>query len=187
MSAYESKTMDEALGKMDDLQFRMIEENDEERNLISNNSTNSSFSLLESWLKKCSVRSRAHTAAAITCERLYHLISVPTILLGGTAAGLAFWATSDENGTSHHVRVLVASLSATSTMFASLTRLFRFNEIGYQHKMAAGMYSQLCRKIEVNVFSASPLTSVNGIQTLLAEISVQFSNTIAFSPEIKVT
>jgi len=184
LSAYESKSMGEAIGKMDDLQFR-INEDDEETGLL-NSSTSSSYSLLESWLKKCSLRSRAHAMASINSGRLYFLISIPTILLGGAAAGLAFWATSDENGTSHEVRVTVAALSATSAVFSSLTRLFRFNELGYQHKMAAGMYSQLCRKIEVNVFSPSPLTSINGIQTLLAEISVQFSNTIAFSPQIKV-
>jgi len=197
MSVYESKSMGEALGKMDDLQYKIVQDeridddnkhkdNDEERSLVSKTQRNSSYSLLESWLKKCSLRSKAHTDASVKCGIMYYLISLPTIILGGTATGLAFWATSDENGTSHQVRVMVAGLSATSTMFASLTGLFRFNETGYQHKMAAGMYSQLCRKIEVNVFSPSPMTSINGLQTLLAEISVQFSNTIAFSPQINI-
>ena len=192
MSVYKTKSMGEALDKMDDLQYRMVHQNanenvDEESNLVNNNyQRNSSYSLLESWLRKCSLRSRAHTFASVRCGILYYTISLPTIILGGAATGLAFWATSDENGTSHRVRVMVAALSATATMFASLTGLFRFNEIGYQHKMAAGMYSQLCRKIEVNVFSPSPMTSINGLQILLAEISVQFSNTIAFSPQINV-
>ena len=197
MSVYESKSMGEALGKMDDLQYKIVQDekidddnkhkdNDEERSLVSKTQRYSSYSLLESWLKKCSLRSKAHTDASVKCGIMYYLISLPTIILGGTATGLAFWATSDENGTSHQVRVMVAGLSATSTMFASLTGLFRFNETGYQHKMAAGMYSQLCRKIEVNVFSPSPITSINGLQTLLAEISVQFSNTIAFSPQINI-
>ena len=191
MSVYESKSMGEALDKMDNLQYRMVHQNkntdaDEESNLVNSDQRNSSYSLLESWLKKCSLRSRAHSAASIKCGILYYTISLPTIILGGAATGLAFWATSDENGTSHRVRVMVAGLSATATMFASLTGLFRFNESGYQHKMAAGLYSQLCRKIEVNVFSPSPMTSINGLQVLLAEISVQFSNTIAFSPQINV-
>ena len=191
MSVYESKSMGEALDKMDNLQYRMVHQNkntdaDEESNLVNSDQRNSSYSLLESWLKKCSLRSRAHTAASVKLGILYYTISLPTIILGGAATGLAFWATSDENGTSHRVRVMVAGLSATATMFASLTGLFRFNESGYQHKMAAGLYSQLCRKIEVNVFSPSPMTSINGLQVLLAEISVQFSNTIAFSPQINV-
>lgn len=184
MSAYGSSTMDEAFGKMNNLQFRMVTSDmDEENNLVPKGT---SFSLLESWLQKCSLRSRAHNAASIRCSAMYNLLSIPALLFGGGAAGLAFWATSDENGTSHEVRVAVAGFSAVSTVFSSMTRLFRFSEREYQHKMASGMYSQLCRKIEVNVFSPSTENSVSGIQALLAEISVQFSNIVTFSPQIKV-
>lgn len=189
MSAYNAKSMTEAFGKMDDLQFRMVkDDDDEEKNLIpKNSSTSSSCTLLESWLRKCSLRSHAHTSASINCSRLYNLISIPKLVSGGAAVALSFWATSDSNGASHEVRVAVAALSAAATFLDSLVRLFRFSEKESQHKMAAGMYSQLCRKIEVNVFSDSPETSMHNMNSLLAEISVQFSNILTFSPHIKVT
>lgn len=187
MSAYNAKSMEDAFGKMDELQFRMVnDDDDEEKNLIPRREENSTSSLLESWLKKCSLRSHAHSAASITCRRMYNLISIPKLLCGGAAVALSFWATNDTNGTSHEVRVAVAALSASSTFLDSLVRLFRFSEKEFQHLMASGMYSQLCRKIEVNVFSPSPHTSIHGMNALLAEISVQFSNIVTFSPHIKV-
>lgn len=186
MSAYNANSMQDAFGKMDELQYRMVKDDeDEEKNLIpkENDKTNC---LLESWLRKCSLRSHAHTSASINCSRLYNWISVPKILCGGSAVALSFWATSDENGASHEVRVAVAALSATSTFLDGLVRLFRYSEKEFQHKTAAGMYSQLCRKIEVNVFSDSHQTSMRNMNSLLAEISVQFSNILTFSPHIKV-
>jgi len=184
MSAYNAESMVDAFGKMDDLQFRMVkDDHDEEKNLIPKNS---SGTLLESWLRKCSLRSRAHSSASINCSRLYNLISVPKMVCGGAAVALSFWATSDTNGTSHGVRVAVAALSASSTLLDALTRLFRFSEKEFQHSMAAGMYSQLCRKIEVNVFSDSPETSMHNMNSLLAEISVQFSSILTYSPHIRV-
>ena len=187
MSAYNAESIQDAFGKMDDLQYRMVKDDeDEEKNLIPKNSSNSSSTLLESWLRKCSLRSRAHSSASISCHRLYNLISVPKMVCGGAAVALSFWATSDTNGTSHGVRVAVAALSASSTLLDALTRLFRFSEKEFQHSMAAGMYSQLCRKIEVNVFSDSPETSMHNMNSLLAEISVQFSSILTYSPHIKV-
>ncbi|CAM9105023.1 unnamed protein product [Sphacelaria rigidula] len=161
MSAYGAESMQDAFGKMADLQFRMVnDDDDEEKNLIpksSNNaSPNSSYSLLESWLRKCSARSHAHSAASVMSNRMYNLISIPKLVAGGAAVALSFWATSDTNGASHDVRVAVAALSAMSTFLDGLVRLFRFSEQEFQHKMASGLYSQLCRKIEVNVFSSSP-------------------------------
>lgn len=189
MSAYNAKSMQDAFGKMDELQFRMVkDDNDEEKNLIpkSDKSNNNSNSLLESWLRKCSLRCHAHSSASIRCSRLYNLVSIPKLVCGGTAVALSFWATSDENGTSQEVRVAVAVLSAASTFLDSLVRLFRFSEKENQHRMASGMYSQLCRKIEVNVFSDSPETSMQNMNALLAEVSVQFSSILTFSPPIKV-
>lgn len=186
MSAYGAQSIKDAYGMMDDLQFRMVnDDNDEEKNLIPKPSVNSQCSLLESWLKKCSLRSHAHTAASIASNRMYNLISIPKLLAGGAAVALSFWATSDTNGTSHNVRVAVAALSATSTFLDGLVRLFRFSEKEFQHKMAAGMYSQLCRKIEVNVFS--PETSMRNMNSLLAEISVQFSHILTFSPHLRIS
>ena len=121
------------------------DDDDVERNLIPKSSgtkgTGSECSLLESWLKKCSLRSHAHNAASIASSRMYNLISIPKLFAGGAAVALSFWATSDSNGTSHNVRVAVAALSATSTFLDGLVRLFRFSEKEFQHKMAAGMYS----------------------------------------------
>ena len=178
--------MQDAYGKMDDLQYRMVkDDDDEEKNLIPKNSANSTC-LLESWLKKCSLRSRAHSSASAACNTLFNLLSIPKLVAGGAAVALSFWATSDTNGTSHEVRVTVAALSATSTLLDGLVRLFRFSEKEFQHKMASGMYSQLCRKIEVNVFSSSPETSMRNMNSLLAEISVQFSHLITFSPHVRL-
>lgn len=186
MSAYNAKSMTEAFGMMDDLQLRMVkDDNDEEKNLIPR-STKGSTTLLESWLRKCSLRSHAHSAASINCSRMYNLISIPKLVCGGGAVALSFWATSDTNGTSHTVRVAVAGLSAMSAFLDSLVRLFRFSEKEYAHRTAAGMYSQICRKIEVNVFSDTPETSMHNMNSLLAEISVQFSNILTFSPHLKL-
>ena len=185
MSAYNAESIQDAFGKMDDLQYRMVKDDeDEEKNLIPKCSN--SCTLLESWLRKCSLRSRAHSSASINCNRLFNLLSVPKMVCGGAAVALSFWATSDTNGTSHGVRVAVAALSASSSLLDALTRLLRFSEKEFQHSMAAGMYSQLCRKIEVNVFSDSPETSMHNMNSLLAEISVQFSSIITYSPHIKV-
>ena len=75
MSAYNAESIQDAFGKMDDLQYRMVKDDeDEEKNLIPKNSSNSSSTLLESWLRKCSLRSRAHSSASISCHRLYNLI-----------------------------------------------------------------------------------------------------------------
>lgn len=188
MSAYDASSVQDAFGKMDELQYRMVkDDDDEEKNLIPRNQENSSTCcLLESWLKKCSLRSRAHSLASVNCHRMYNLISIPKLVAGGAAVALSFWATNDTNGTSHDVRVAVAALSATSTFLDGLVRLFRFSEKEFQHKMASGMYSQLCRKIEVNVFSSSPETSMRNMNSLLAEISVQFSHIITFSPHVRL-
>lgn len=188
MSAYNADSIRDAFGKMDDLQFRMIkDDHDEEKNLIpKSNEREKPCCLLESWLKKCSLRSHAHSSASVMCRRMFNFISIPKILCGGFAVALSFWATSDVNGTSHEVRVAVAILSATSTFLDSLVRLLRFSEKEFEHRMASGMYSQLCRKIEVNVFSPSPETSMKNINSLLAEVSVQFSNIITFSPHITI-
>lgn len=187
MSAYNAKSMTEAFGMMDDLQFRMVkDDNDEEKNLIPRTTNKGSTTLLESWLRKCSLRSRAHSSASIACSRMYNLISIPKLVCGGGAVALSFWATSDTNGTSHTVRVTVAGLSAMSAFLDGLLRLLRFSEKEYAHMTAAGMYSQICRKIEVNVFSDSPETSMHNMNSLLAEISVQFSNILTFSPHLKL-
>lgn len=187
MSAYNADSMQDAFVRMDDLQFRMVKDDeDEESNLIPKDNNNRSCTLLESWLKKCSLRSYRHSVASINCGRLYNLISIPKLICGGAAVALSFWATSDSNGTSHEVRVAVAALSATSTFLDSLVRLFRFSEKESQHKMAAGMYSQLCRKIEVNVFAVSRESSLQNMNSLLAEVSVQFSNILTFSPHVTV-
>lgn len=189
MSAYKADSMQDAFVKMDELQFRMVrDDNDEEKNLIPKNtlsSSSSSCTLLESWLKKCSLRSHRHSVASINCGRLYNLISIPKLVCGGAAVALSFWATSDSNGTSHQVRVSVAALSAASTLLDSLARLLRFSEKEAEHKMAAGLYSQLCRKIEVNVFGDQRESAAN-INYLLAEVSVQFSNILTFSPHVNV-
>jgi hypothetical protein len=186
MSVYNTDSVQDAFSKMGDLQYRMVkDDNDEEKNLIPKGSSGSSTSLLESWLLKCSLRSRAHSSASIACNLMYNIISIPKLVCGGAAVALSFWATSDTNGSSHEVRVAVAVLSATSTFLDGMIRLFRFSEKEFRHSMAAGLYSQLCRKIEVNVFSPSPETSVQNMNTLLAEVSVQFSNIITFSPNLK--
>jgi len=186
MSAYNAKSMQDAFGKMGDLQFRMVkDDNDEEKNLIPRSDHKNSNFLLESWLRKCSLRCHAHSSASIRCGRLYNFVSIPKLVCGGSAVALSFWATSDENGASQEVRIAVAVLSAASTFLDSLVRLFRFSEKENQHRTAAGMYSQLCRKIEVNVFSDSPETSMHNMHNLLAEVSVQFSNILTFSPPIK--
>lgn len=190
MSAYGAESVQDAFGKMGDLRFRMVnDDDDEEKNLIpsKNALSDSSCSLLESWLRKCSVRSHAHSAASVTANRMYNFISIPKLIAGGAAVALSFWATSDTNGASHDVRVAVAALSATSTFLDGLVRLFRFSEQELQHKMASGLYSQLCRKIEVNVFSSSPETSMRNMNSLLAEISVQFSHILTFSPNVRVS
>lgn len=187
MSAYDASSVQDAFGKMDELQYRMVkDDDDEEKNLIPKSSRESSCCLLESWLKKCSLRSRAHSSASVTCRRMYNLISIPKLVAGGASVALSFWATNDTNGTSHDVRVAVAALSATSTFLDGLIRLFQFSEKEFEHRMASGMYSQLCRKIEVNVFSTSPETSMRNMNSLLAEISVQFSYIITFSPHIRL-
>lgn len=192
MSVYNTDSIEDAFGKMGNLQYRMVkDDNDEEKNLIPKqtgdiSSPSSTTSLLESWLLKCSLRSRAHSAAAISCNFMFNIISVPKLICGGAAVALSFWATSDTNGSSHDVRVAVAVLSALSTFLDALIRLLRFSEKEFQHSMAAGLYSQLCRKIEVNVFSPSIKTSMQNLDTLLAEVSVQFSNIITFSPNLKL-
>ena len=109
------------------------------------------------------------------------IVSIPKLLFSGAATALSFWATSDLNGSSHEVRVLVATLSAVSTILSSLSQFLRFDEAQYRHQMAAGMYSQLCRKIEMLIFSDNPVETSE-----VAEIAARFANIATFSPQIHV-
>ncbi|ACH46864.1 unknown [Feldmannia species virus] len=143
----------------------------------------SSRTLMESWLKKCSARAHEHSRESLRSGFANRMLSVPKLFFGGAATALSFWATSDLNGSSHRVRVLVAVLSAISTVLASLSQFLRYDESQYRHQMAAGMYTQLCRRIELSFFSEDE-GGVN--DAVLAEIAAGFSNVATFSPQINI-
>ena len=181
--------MDEALKKMGDLRHQIIEDEFEKgaalgvRQWERKNKEGGSLMLLETWLTKCSIRAREHARLSMRNGTLDVILSIPKLFFGGAATALSFWATSDINGSSHEVRVLVATLSAVSTILASLGQFLRYDEAKFRHQMAAGMYSQLCRKIEMLVFS--DFSDSTGSRDV-AEIAARFANIATFSPQIRV-
>ncbi|AAR26861.1 FirrV-1-A37 [Feldmannia irregularis virus a] len=177
MSVYDTSAMDETLKKMGELiqddEYADVEQNNNKRSLM----------LLKTWLTKCSIRARTHAKLSMRAGVLDVMLSIPKLFFGGAATALSFWATSDINGSSHGVRVLVATLSAVSTILASLGQFLRYDEARFRHQMASGMYSQLCRKIEMLVFSDFSDSTGNRD---VAEIAARFANIATFSPQIQV-
>lgn len=186
MSVYNANSMEEALSKMRDLQFKIVDDGDtkdmeEVRSLVDGKIT-----LLGSWLKKCSLRAALHSRVSLRCGALNLVITIPKLLFSGGATALSFWATSDANGSSHEVRVVIAILSALSTILTSLAQFLRLDEKQYRNQMAAGMYTQLSRRIEMNIFNDDLKNSVPGMSSLLAEIAVGFSSIATFSPQLNI-
>lgn len=209
MSVYDCKSLDDAFKKMEELQYKVIDDDfcegeqidevdnnqddnnsnskhtaDEEKQLMSTTSRKSSFTLMESWLRKCGKRAATHSKLSISYGRWHKFINIPKILLGGAATALSFWATSDENGTSHEVRLVVAILAGGSSVFTTVGQFLNYKELQQDHRIASGMYSQLCRKMELNIFRPSTKSAVVGIDRFLAEIAIEFSNIVTFSPQI---
>lgn len=146
---------------------------------------NTSMSLLETWLRACSIRSQAHLEESYLHRRSANYIAVPEILAGGAATGMAFWSVGTGEGSPRSVRLVVAVLSCASMILKSLENVFHFTELENRHIKASDSYSELCRKIEVNVFTPNHLRQ--NAQMFLEEVSLKYSQTLSSSPPINVT
>ncbi len=146
---------------------------------------NTSMSLLETWLRACSIRSQVHLEKSYLYRKRAHLISVPEVLVGGVATGMAFWSVGSGEGSPRSVSLLVAVLSSVSMVLKSLETVFNFTDISNKHVKASDSYSELCRKIEVNVFTPTHLRQ--NAQLFLEEVSLKYSQTLSSSPPINIT
>lgn len=148
-------------------------------------SGNTSMSLLETWLRACSIRSQVHLEMSYLYHRRSYFITVPEILAGGAATGMAFWSVGSGEGSPRSVRLVVAALSCVSMVLKSLESVFQFTDMANRHTKASDSYSELCRKIEVNVFTPNHLRQ--NAQLFMEEVSLKYSQTLSSSPPINVT
>jgi len=147
--------------------------------------TNLSVSIIETWLRSCSLRSQAHLEEGHLYKKRSIAFKIPEMLTSGGATAMAFWAAGTGEATSTTIRLIVAILACTSTILKGLDAFLDFSGLEHRHNTASNDYSRLCRKIEVNIFTPNHLKP--NIQAFMEEISLTYSHTLSTSPPIDIS
>jgi len=147
--------------------------------------SNLSVSIIETWLRSCSLRSQAHLEEGRIYKKRSIAFKIPEMLTSGGATAMAFWAAGTGEATSTTVRMIVAVFACTSTILKGLDAFLDFAGLEHRHNTASNDYSRLCRKIEVNIFTPNHLKP--NIQAFMEEISLTYSHTLSTSPPINIS
>jgi len=152
--------------------------------VYENDWTNLSVSIIETWLRACTVRAQYHLEESCIFKKKSTHIKIPEMLTSGGATAMAFWAAGTGEATSTTIRLIVAALSCTATILKGLESFIYFYGLENRHHTASNDYSRLCRKIEVNIFTPNHLKP--NIQAFMEEVSLTYSHILSTSPPINV-
>lgn len=99
------------------------------------------------WHRRLSILHNAHTRCTTLYERRNLVLGVPVVGLT-TIVGTSIFATLASTSQDIRVKILIALLSLTAAVLASLQTLLRYSEQSQKHKAVAVQYGILRREIE---------------------------------------
>src|SRR2546425_1545853 len=99
------------------------------------------------WHRRLCILHNAHTRCATLYDRHNLLLGAPVVALT-TIVGTSIFATLASTSQNIRVKILIALLSLTAAVLASLQTLLRYSEQSQKHKAVAVQYGILRREIE---------------------------------------
>lgn len=158
----------------------------EKEKIYPNEWTDSSMNLVESWLKICRDNAEKYADAARKARSMNRVLSVPTIILGTLATALSFWSagsdpcSGDDDGDELGIKVGVAALTSGVAVLGGVNSLYSFNEKMSRCISAAGAFTNLARRIEIQVYIANHLRAQS--EVVLTDFSAELASLVQHSP-----
>ena len=115
--------------------------------------SSSQAELLENWKVKVRRAQMAHYAAANRCERRHLYLGVPVVILSAVTGALVF---ADLSKLFDWVTWAVGFASITISILAGLQTFLKLAERAEQHRVAAGRFGNLKRKLDAVIVSSPP-------------------------------
>lgn len=154
--------------------------------IYPNEWTNSSMNLIESWLKICRDNATKYAAAARKARSMNRLIAVPTIILGTLATALSFWSagsdpcSGDDDEDELGIKIGVAALTSGVAVLGGVNSLYSFSEKMSRCISAAGSFTNLARRIEIQVYLANHLRAHS--EVVMTDFSAELASLVQHSP-----
>lgn len=155
--------------------------------VYENGWTDSSIGLMEKWFEKCEEAAEDHLLAAIAARKKHVCVSLPSIVVGSAATGLAFFSVGDNDtdaGTTEatSISVALAVLTSALSVLGGLNSLFSLSTRQSLHTTAASNFQNLARKIQLTLFL--PVNLRSKCDLILTDLSAEFFSIVEQSPVI---
>lgn len=161
---------------------------DQARETVYDNGwTETSLGLMENWFNMCEKAAKDHTVAAIAARKKHVRVSLPSIVVGSAATGLAFFSVGDdETDTSRtastSISVALAVLTSALSVLGGLNSLFSLSTRQSLHTTAASNFQNLARKIQLTLFL--PVSLRSKCDLILTDVSAEYFSIVEQSPMI---
>ena len=145
--------------------------------------TNTTLNLLEYWVKKFEESAAKHADAARGCRKKFRMISIPTIFIGTVGTALSFFSAGDTctgEGDDENLKYAVAAFTSAVTILGGVSTLYSFSTKMAQNISAAGGYTNLARRSNLQVRLPNHLRG--SCEATLVDVSAEFANLTNTSP-----
>ena len=155
--------------------------------VYDNGWTETSLALMENWFNLCETAASDHTLAAIAARKKHVWVSLPSIVVGSAATGLAFFSVGDDKTDASYteataISVALAVLTSALSVLGGLNSLFSLSTRQSLHTTAASNFQNLARKIQLTLFL--PVNLRSKCDLILTDLSAEYFSIVEQSPVI---
>lgn len=155
--------------------------------VYDNGWTETSLGLMENWFNLCEKAAKDHTLAAIAARKKHVRVSLPSIVVGSAATGLAFFSVGDDETDASStqatsISVALAVLTSALSVLGGLNSLFSLSTRQSLHTTAASSFQNLARKIQLTLFL--PVSLRSKCDLILTDVSAEYFSIVEQSPVI---